>query len=72
MKKLLSKFKECLSKFLKTTQALYNKWFRKTKQDSMSDKQDSMSDKQDSMSDKQGIPLDEAFRMWKEEQSKKK
>lgn len=65
MKKLLSKFKECLSKFLKTTQALYNKWFRKTKQDSMSDKQDSMSDKQ-------GIPLDEAFRMWKEEQSKKK
>lgn len=58
MKKLLSKFKECLSKFLKTTQTLYNKWFRKTKQDSMSDKQ--------------GIPLDEAFRMWKEEQSKKK
>lgn len=50
--------KKLLSKFLKNTQTLYNKWFRKFKQDSMADKQE--------------IPVEDAYRMWKEEQSKKK
>lgn len=48
--------KKLLSKFFKNIQTIYYKWFRKAKQDSMADKQE--------------IPLEQAYRMWKEEQKK--
>lgn len=49
--------KKLLSKIIKNVQRLYSEWFTFTKQDCMSDKQD--------------IPVEDAFRMWKEEQRKK-